>query len=153
MIQDVNLIVYHSPLLAAHWSLYFPNPFDPTRGKRIHVTGDVLHGFEHDIDRVYNLAVESRSFSVEPIADVAEDVLDHSTTTTPGEGGDGSPIAPRDRVEEIALRIPAPGPSLNPVSHDVRMPSDFEHVSLVPQAETDQLFISGVGFKGARCAV
>lgn len=80
----------------------------------------MLHGFEHDIDRVYELAKETRSVLLEPIADVTEGIVDHSITRTdPGALGEGKEIMPRDHIEEIALSLHPPGPSLNSAADEV----------------------------------
>jgi hypothetical protein len=46
MTSVLNLIVYHSPLFAAHWALFLPSPTNAKIGRRIHADGSPASGFE-----------------------------------------------------------------------------------------------------------
>ncbi|KAF2434037.1 hypothetical protein EJ08DRAFT_668629 [Tothia fuscella] len=97
MTRTIYLIVYNSRLLPAHWSLWVPTREDVSKGKRVHVKGDVANGFELALERNYSLEDESRACQLIQLAQVDEkNVVD---------------IA-HDGIEEIALSIAPPGPSL-----------------------------------------
>ncbi|KAF2013355.1 hypothetical protein BU24DRAFT_442470 [Aaosphaeria arxii CBS 175.79] len=108
MSRPINLLIYNSPLFPAHWSLWLPSAADPNIGKRIHVTGDSAFGFETVFERNYNLAATRRRYQIVPLAQV----LEHHVANDEGDSGPSSDNTARDYVEQVALSVPAPGPSL-----------------------------------------
>lgn len=113
--RTVHLIVYNSPLFRAHWGLLIPARGSSTKGKLIHVTGNVLRGFEHEFKRNYDVSHTTRPHRVVVIGHVA----DHIIVDVPGNGESSTDTTPHDNLERIALGVPAPGPSLNSVSNPV----------------------------------
>jgi hypothetical protein len=67
MSRPVYLIIYHSPIFAAHWALWIPS-YDQDvigqTGKIINVQGSPCEGFIHEFERNYDLSTESRSHSL-----------------------------------------------------------------------------------------
>jgi hypothetical protein len=109
----IYLTVYNSPMFAAHWSIwisdYDANPQKTTAmGKRIHVHGDSRVGFDHEFVRNFNMDLEER-----PRTDI---LLGWTDTANLAARTDGDTYSTdkeaRDIIEEWALSIPAPGPSL-----------------------------------------
>lgn len=116
MPRNLFLIVYKSPLFPAYWSIWIPSVANRNIGKRIHVTGDVHSGFEHEFVRNYDLRSDTRTHFVILIGEVEDKyVADDDMDLRDGGERDKSP---RDRIEEVALEIPAPGPSMNSASRD-----------------------------------
>ncbi|KAI1093219.1 hypothetical protein F5B19DRAFT_154075 [Rostrohypoxylon terebratum] len=110
MPRTIYLVVYNSRLFPAHWSLWIPSTSNPNIGTRVHAQGDVATGFEICFERNYDIGQTSRKHEILPLADVdSAHVVD-----TPGDGSRSVDQEPRDKLETIALRIPAPGPSLLP---------------------------------------
>lgn len=107
-----------------------PDPDPNTKiGNIINVTGNVHSGFEHEFIRNYNLGTEGRTYTRIFIGEVDGDYLTTTTTTTNEDNnnntqggsneqnqGEESDKIPHTKLEEIALSVPAPGPSLNSVS-------------------------------------
>jgi hypothetical protein len=103
-----------SPLFPAHWSLWIPyDSRESTIGTRIHVTGDALNGFKHEFDRRHDPATDDRrprlielglidSSHISPVGPVSNSEESHDH------------VIPRayNELEQLALKIPAPGPSL-----------------------------------------
>ncbi|KAF2475492.1 uncharacterized protein BDR25DRAFT_279577 [Lindgomyces ingoldianus] len=104
--QPLQLIIYPSPLFAAHWALFLPSPSDPNQkaGTRIHADGSPASGFEvifeseYDLNdctqsyRIINLG-EIEAAEVEKAARVVE--APKKTLVATSVGGEG----PRRRVE------------------------------------------------------
>jgi len=110
MSRTVYLVVYNSRLFPAHWSLWVPSKDDPTIGKRIHATGDARAGFEVGMERNYDIEKTGRSHQVLYLSKVDESFIDDGVCVKNGESStDGQPI---DMMEEIAMGVPPPGPSL-----------------------------------------
>lgn len=117
MTRKLFLIVYKSPLFPAHWSLWIPSLADPNIGKRIHVTGDVYSGFEHEFVRNYNLENDTRTQVSIMLGEVDDKhVVDDEDSPDLKNDDEERDQTPRDRIEEIALEVPAPGPSMNSAS-------------------------------------
>nr|POE48861.1 hypothetical protein CFP56_38958 [Quercus suber] len=140
------VLVPPSPLFAAHWSFFLPEmlPYDSnskrceesTMGRRIHVCGNRLTGFQLEIVRDYNvrkhLNVSNRQF---PIAKVPLHVLQKCDgISTSGfnekecykdedEGGGYVSNDPIDIFERICVEVHAPGPSLTQVGTGAELAS------------------------------
>ncbi|KAK2868050.1 hypothetical protein FQN49_003201 [Arthroderma sp. PD_2] len=100
--------LYNRSLFKAHWAIYIPSLSDPGTGKKIHVHGDVLNGFTLQFMRNYSLKTEPLAHQEVRIGQVADELV------IDGPGGDESAdVMPTDRIEEIALSVEAPGPSMN----------------------------------------
>lgn len=117
--QPLFLIIYPSPLFAAHWSLFLPTPPNESLGTRIHVTGSSLSGFTHEFVRSYDLSDESRAYKLLPLPDVdSEFVTDSGVergSCDQDNGAETTNARPASELERIALEVPAPGKSLKGV--------------------------------------
>lgn len=111
MARDILLVIYNRSLFKAHWAIYIPSLADRGVGKKIHVHGDVLNGFTLQFLRNYALRSETLAHQEVLIHQVEDEfVLD-------GSGGEEhAGITPSDRIEEVALSVAAPGPSMNSAS-------------------------------------
>ncbi|KAH7150466.1 hypothetical protein B0J13DRAFT_550219 [Dactylonectria estremocensis] len=109
MSRTVSIIVYTSRLFPAHWALWIPSQADAGIGKRVHATGDARVGFEVVFDRNYDIEHTGRQHQLVPLANVLEAFIDEASCTV---GPLSSECRPCDKIEEVALRVPAPGPSL-----------------------------------------
>ncbi|KAM3421448.1 hypothetical protein BST61_g1841 [Cercospora zeina] len=130
------VLVPPSPLFAAHWSFFLPDPTgydnlskrheESTLGRRIHVAGDRLNGFQLEMIHGYDVSkhrgVASRKF---PIGVVPARYLPPSARVSAVHSGvekdeeEGAGFVdnqPRDEFEQVCTQVEAPGPSLNPVS-------------------------------------
>ena len=119
MSRPVHLIIYNSPLFAAHWSLFIPNLSTspnkpPSTGNIIHVTGDSLNGFVHGFKRNYDLEQEDRAFTLVHLCDIDEQNIFNSTEMEFVEEN-GEEVVARDVIEDLALSVMAPGRSLRAV--------------------------------------
>ncbi|KAH7130199.1 hypothetical protein B0J11DRAFT_602453 [Dendryphion nanum] len=72
-LRQLQLIIYHSPLFAAHWALFLPQPDSTNVGKRIHADGSPATGFEVLIEVEYSLEECTQSFEVIDLGEVEED--------------------------------------------------------------------------------
>lgn len=97
MTSVLNLIVYHSPLFAAHWALFLPSPTNSTSGRRIHADGSPASGFEVLFEE-YDLTQCTQSY--EGIELGAVEIID---------------------LERVARSIEAPKKSLVSASGSVRI--------------------------------
>ncbi|KAL3425123.1 hypothetical protein PVAG01_04404 [Phlyctema vagabunda] len=109
--RPVYLISYNNSRFPAHWSLWIPFFDDNTPGdygKVIHVEGDARNGFTHRFKRNYNVKLTGRPHSLHLIdwTDVAN-IVDgaHSGRTF-------EDVTATDIIEQWALHVAAPGPSL-----------------------------------------
>ncbi|KAH6674070.1 hypothetical protein B0J14DRAFT_30556 [Halenospora varia] len=113
MPRPVYLLIYHSPVFAAHWALWVPT-FEKeiigTTGKLINVQGDPSQGFAHEFERKYDLKDTTRSHSLKLLYLVDSDKISDWT----GECIIDS--TPTDHIERLACTVEAPGPSLRPAS-------------------------------------
>ena len=124
------LVVYHSRLFAAHWSIWIPNKGEGIegKGKVIHVEGTVSQGFNHEFKRNYDMAMETRQKSILPLGSINACYIKNIHEP---EGETQDSIA-TDAVEELALHIPAPGPSLRRAFGSVRSPyMDYSRAWLI----------------------
>ncbi|RYP78257.1 hypothetical protein DL771_000734 [Monosporascus sp. 5C6A] len=104
-----------SPLFPAHWSMWVPYRGSDgsvgKRGTRLHVTGDSRNGFAHDFDRGYDPDEDDRCPWVRAAARIEERHVEDPPTP---EGA--SACEAHNRLERVALSIPAPGPSMRAAS-------------------------------------
>ena len=114
--RPVYLIIYHSPIFAAHWALWIPSYEKEVIGKTgkiINVQGSPSEGFVHKYERNYDLSTETRSHSLKLLSWVdSKKVVD-----TSGEYSVDSTAI--DVLERSALAIQAPGPSLRSAGEHV----------------------------------
>ncbi|KAF2789067.1 hypothetical protein K505DRAFT_285057 [Melanomma pulvis-pyrius CBS 109.77] len=89
----LKLVVYHSPLFAAHWALFLPTHTNSKIGKRIHADGSPASGFEVLFESEYDIRECTQSYEVIELG-VVEDA----------------------DLERIARSVNAPGKSLISVS-------------------------------------
>ncbi len=115
--RPASLVIYHSPLFAAHWSLWIPSENDSDLGKIIHVHGSVAEGFEHEFKRNYRLSEDSRTNSIRLLGTVSG-----SSIVDPEDETYYTDVIPLDIMEETALRVEAPGPSLRQSQTHVSSP-------------------------------
>jgi hypothetical protein len=142
---NLYVVIPPSPLFAAHWSFFVPDPSPPSEnahvrmresrvGRRIHVTGDRLNGFELEIIRSYDVS-KHRSVGADRQICIGRLVLpgapnkhaDRATVDSKPssaatkkhkdeeDGGGFLDNTPQDDFERLCLEIDAPGPSLNRV--------------------------------------
>ncbi|GLB35867.1 hypothetical protein LshimejAT787_0301550 [Lyophyllum shimeji] len=117
MARDTYLIVYKSPLFAAHWSLFIPfkssSQPDKGVGKIIHAVGSLAEGFTVEFKRHYRPAMDSRSKTFVALGPVAEEYFKDAGDLDAAETVDVSPI---DDLERRAMLVPPPGKSLHSAS-------------------------------------
>ncbi|KAF2654409.1 hypothetical protein K491DRAFT_471379 [Lophiostoma macrostomum CBS 122681] len=82
-LQPLQLIIYHSPLFAAHWALFLPTPSCPKTGKRIHADGSPLTGFEVLFEPFYDLRECSQSYQIIELGQVKEEDVERVASETP----------------------------------------------------------------------
>ncbi|KAF4999989.1 hypothetical protein FDECE_11337 [Fusarium decemcellulare] len=118
MARSIYLLVYNSRLFPAHWVLWIPSKDNTKIGKVIEAAGDVATGFDITFERNFNIGELTRTHELVELAQVDDD---HIVDTL----GDGSNYAEResegnlvaqDKIEEAALRVPAPVKSLRSAS-------------------------------------
>ncbi|EFW21390.1 hypothetical protein D8B26_001598 [Coccidioides posadasii str. Silveira] len=127
----LSLIVDHSPLFPAHWSLFVAHPSCPEIGKRVHVEGSVYAGFTHAVQRRYKLGSVGKNFSLLELGELTggkggeeeeEEALVkhiHANADVDADAAEyGEEVKPIDRLEKVAIGIVAPGGSLNHVNED-----------------------------------
>ena len=110
----IKVIVYHSRLFKAHWAILVPDQGNSHTTTKIQVTGSLAAGFKHEFQRRYNPEGTGRGHSLyelgsvpkKAVAPVEEGTIDEMDTKT----------AARNRLEQIALTVPAPGPRLRSAS-------------------------------------
>jgi len=116
MSRPVYIVIFHSPMFAAHWALWIPSYENETAkdvGRMIHVEGSPANGFTLEFRRNYDLSLTSRPKSVlflcwVDAAKVVEVPGDYTKDTTPA-----------DVIDQWALSVMAPGPSLRSASASV----------------------------------
>lgn len=110
--RPVYIVSYRSPVFPAHWALWIPSCDSETKvagnvGKVIQVEGDARTGFKHQFKRNYDISTTTRYKLIHFISWIeAANIVNavnfeyvESTTAT-------------DLIEEWALTVAAPGPSL-----------------------------------------
>ena len=143
-VARLYVLVPPSPLFAAHWSFFIPDPppLDPNKrqcrleestiGRRIHVVGDRLNGFKMEIVRGYDLKKDrsnssGRKFAIGVVeaASISGSFLpsggfnaieDTAQQKDEDEGGGIVDTQARDKFERICVGAEAPGPSLRKIS-------------------------------------
>lgn len=108
--RQLRVVVYHSPLFRAHWGVIVPNSAsEESLYTKIHVTGSLAEGFVHEFQRTYDLDTTGRTNSTFDLGTVDKDAVATfpSVVIRPEDM-----ITPTNRLEQIALTVPAPGPSL-----------------------------------------
>lgn len=124
--RPVYLLVYSSHLFAAHWSMWIPHYNTDTQvteetGKFINARGDSLNGFVHEFVRNHDLSQDpSRKEIIFLGRTDAANVADGSLGTECYTDTEAT-----DRLEEVALSVPAPGPSLRSASSSSSVSSNF----------------------------
>lgn len=113
--RPIQLIVYHSRLFKAHWAILVPHGPDTSVCTKVQVTGTLAQGFEHEFQRDYDPEATGRGHSLFPLGSVPEEAV-VSDLATPLDEEDTTTAS--NRLEEIALSVPPPGPSLRSASSD-----------------------------------
>ena len=105
----IKLIVYHSRLFKAHWAILVPFGENDSMTTKIQVTGSLASGFHHEFQRGYVPETTGRTHTIYTLGVVTEDAV-KSIVDKPVDVNNTS-IA-TNRLEQVALTILAPGPSL-----------------------------------------
>ncbi|CDO77623.1 hypothetical protein BN946_scf184946.g16 [Trametes cinnabarina] len=128
-VRRAYLVVFHSPLFKAHLVLIIPNSnSNYAVGTMIHVAGSVSAGFNHKIRRRYDLGQTHRNYTVIEIGTVTAEAIQTFPTFNPQY-----PAMASNQMEQVALSIPAPGPSLrSPNTGNISiLPFDFVALGLL----------------------
>lgn len=99
--------------------MFIPNATMPNVGTVIHVKGNLLGGFEHEFKRNYG---PEYTTSVPRILDLGY-VLASAVVDYPASAARVTDTTPIDRLEEEALQVPAPGPSMRSASARTNVPT------------------------------
>lgn len=127
--RTLYVVVPPSPLFAAHWSFFIPDPplnratnQENNVGRRIHVAGDRLHGFQLEIVRGYDVrkhrGVNSRRFAIgfvpEQFLSGIQSALKPAAAESKDEDEGGGYVdnSPIDQLERTCILVAPPGPSL-----------------------------------------
>lgn len=81
--KSLQLIVYHSPLFAAHWALFIPSIGDLKLGQRIHADGSPATGFEVLNESNYDLRDCTQSYQVIDLSEVNDADVDRVAKLVP----------------------------------------------------------------------
>lgn len=117
MSRPVYLVVYHSRLFAAHWSLWIPKYENETvkdLGTIIQVEGDPSGGFHHEFKRNYNVSLTRQTTSV-----ILLGWVDRRNIIDPPGNVASIDSTATDVIEDWAVSVQAPGPSLRSASASV----------------------------------
>jgi hypothetical protein len=124
--RPVYLVVYNSRMFAAHWTMWIPDYNADTQatgnfGKYIHVKGDARNGFVHEFVRNHDM---DQSTSAKEIIFLG---WTDAANVANSSGGSERYVDTEatDRLEEWALYVPAPGPSLRSASSSSSVNSSF----------------------------
>lgn len=134
--RNLYVVVPPSRLFAAHWSFFLPGEHqdgqllpaaENHRGRRIHVSGDRLNGFDLEIIREYDASkhrsAAGRKYLIGVVTALHSE-KDHEgenrTDTSydrkdEDEGGGYIDNRPQDQFEAACFSVEAPGPSLRKV--------------------------------------
>ncbi|RAL03135.1 uncharacterized protein BO80DRAFT_442820 [Aspergillus ibericus CBS 121593] len=96
MPRTISLSIFDNGAKPAHWAIFIPTGDQGLRGKIIH--------------RNYDFLSETRIYHILPLAQVSEQYV----RDTVGNGRESIDTIARDRMESVAVVVPAPGRSLNP---------------------------------------
>ncbi|KAF8078922.1 hypothetical protein FPV67DRAFT_84742 [Lyophyllum atratum] len=116
MARETYLIVYNSPLFAAHWSLYIPfasSQREKGVGKIIHAVGSLAEGFTIEFKRHYRPAQDSRSKTFVALGPIDEGCFNDDSDPEAEETVDSVAV---DEMERRAKLVHPPGRSLNSAS-------------------------------------
>ena len=138
--RAIQLLVYDNRLFNAHWSIFVPRRDNPDVGSRLHATGSVVGGFTLEFVRNYNVLSDNRPLQRIDLAVVPEDCIKDTTGDEEIVDTDATPI---DRLEQVIITVPAPGPSL-------RSTTVARDVGFIPGTDTsvDLLLIPGQTCEG-----
>jgi hypothetical protein len=105
MSRPIYLVVYHSPLFAAHWALWIPY-YTPDSDQRlrkiIHVQGSASEGFVHEFKRNYDIIEDNRSESTILLCWV--DSTSSFIVDVYGDGSFSTDTSPADILEETSRK-------------------------------------------------
>ncbi|EPS95541.1 hypothetical protein FOMPIDRAFT_1132184 [Fomitopsis schrenkii] len=107
--RPIQLLVYNSRLFNAHWSIFVPRTDNPHLGSRLHATGSVVGGFTLEFVRNYNVLSDNRPLQRIDLAVVPADCIKDTEGDEEIVESDARPI---DRLEQVIVTVPAPGPSM-----------------------------------------
>ncbi|KAM5361433.1 hypothetical protein ACJZ2D_013123 [Fusarium nematophilum] len=144
MARTLYLVMYNSRLFPAHWALWVPSREIPDVGKRIHAEGDVATGFTVTFERNYDIGSTGRQHQILPLAEVDESHLADVPGARSTESKLMGNIKAHDTVEEVALRVPAPGPSLRSASSAPRSRVEIRNCQTWIYDLVDQLVREGI---------
>lgn len=129
--RDLELLVYPGGIFKSHWAFWIPARDAATRnvplkdgldiansshkGTKIDATGDVRAGFQIEIDRDDKGPADDRRPKRIVLGRIEERYLAESEQSVHEDK-----TLPRTMFEKEALKIPAPGPSLNSSSEAAR---------------------------------
>ncbi|KAG6915315.1 hypothetical protein DXG01_012176 [Tephrocybe rancida] len=134
--RDFFLIVYRNRLFAAHWSIWIPNAVQlegEDLGKVIHVTGNPVTGFVHEVKRGYDMSATRRDHVFVLLGKINSDLIIDQREEAIITAGVDLPIEPIDMIEKLALSVPAPKKTLKSI--------DDEHSGPKPKIENCQKWI------------
>ena len=116
MNRTVYLVVFNSPLFPAHWALWIPHEDSDGKGKLLNINGSAATGFDLEFERNYSLRNCSRTHQTIELAKVPTQYV----VDVKGDGSESTDSTAHDYIEEVALGIAPPAPSLVSVSSQVR---------------------------------
>jgi len=111
--RPVYIVSYSSPLFPAYWALWVPSYDVQTKvtanvGRQIQVEGDALKGFYHEFRRNHDMSLTTRPNSIHLVSWTdAANIADADNS-----GAMFKDATATDVIEECALNVAAPGPSL-----------------------------------------
>lgn len=129
--RNVFLIVYRSRLFNAHWGMVVPYNNTSTVGTKIHVTGTLRNGFEHEFQRDYDPESTGRAHSLVALGAVDASVV----ATLASVDTEDMMTTPSNRLEQLALTVPAPGPSLRSSSRGEMSGPTESHVARIDEPD------------------
>jgi hypothetical protein len=92
----------------AHWAFLFPRLRDVAHGKRVHAIGDKRSGFEVEVLRDFDLTESDDAKKYVFLSWIHEQYMSDAVTGTIIN----DPNLAEDKLEKVALGVPAPGPSI-----------------------------------------
>ncbi|KAF1960010.1 hypothetical protein CC80DRAFT_438437 [Byssothecium circinans] len=112
MPRTIYLAVFNSPIFPAHWALWIPRHDNENVGKLLQANGDAATGFEICFERNYDISADSRRHQIVSLGQAQDDFVDDFQ----GNGALVTGQKAHDRLEEVALSVPPPKPSLLPAT-------------------------------------
>ena len=120
MTQPLYVLVYPSPLFAAHWSLWLAHTdasgHESHIGHRIHVTGDRLNGFEYEYIQDYNIQEDERKPKVFTIGLISSTLLESKVQDKVMLTNIDDKVEFYNVFDKVCQQVKPPGPSLNKVN-------------------------------------